>query len=91
MPNPIPTALTTPQQAAYEAEVKAKLQAAHNINGWPGSLGTAVLMGLSDKQFEMYAPSDAGVWSPLPRGTVREFVDGGALQWPTGMRQEIGE
>ena len=92
MPNPVPTALTTPQQAAYEAEVRAKLQAAFNVNGWPGALGTAVLMGLSDKQFEIYAPGPTGVPTPLPRGTVLELVNssGGTFQWPTGMRAEQG-
>lgn len=87
MSHPVPTSLTPDQLAAFEAEVKRKLSGAYAAGGWPGALGTAVFMGLSDKQFEMYAPVLGG----LPRYTVRTQVDAGnGLEWPAGMREEQG-
>lgn len=84
MPNPVPTSLSSPQLAKWEARVISALRTAKQQNDWPGALGTAHLyLKLSDKQFEMYAPAlDGGPGHGLPRGIVRELQDAGTITMP---------
>lgn len=89
MTNPVPTALTAPQFADYEAAVVAELRRVFVLNSWPGVLGTGALLKLSDKQVEMYAPAlDGGPGHGLPRGIIRSLVDSGGIQAVTGLRME---
>jgi hypothetical protein len=84
VPNPVPTSLSSPQLAKWEARVISALRTAKQQNDWPGALGTAHLyLKLSDKQFEMYAPAlDGGPGHGLPRGTVRQYQDAGIVTMP---------
>lgn len=84
VPNPVPTSLSGPQLAKWEARVISALRTAKHQNDWPGALGTAHLyLKLSDKQFEMYAPAlDGGPGHGLPRGIVRELQDAGTITMP---------
>lgn len=83
MTNPVPTALTTEQQQRFATRAIAKLRAAYTANSWPGALGTAELMGLSDKQFEMWGPSLTNpTGHGLPRGIVLDLQNSGQIQMP---------
>lgn len=83
MTNPVPTSITTAQQERFAQRAIAKLRAAYTANGWPGALGTADLMGLCDKQFEMWAPPiDGSPGYGLPRGIVLDLTNSGQIQMP---------
>jgi len=100
VPNAFPSLLTPDQQGARVSALKLELTAAYaaahaaaptgtnpDIAGWLAALARGGELRCSDKEFEASAPG----LNPLPRGTVREFVDRGDFAWPVGMRKEIGE
>lgn len=89
MSNPVPTSLTAAQQSAADLRVKSALVEAFardadgdgQADTWAGALKRAGELLLSDKQFERLVG--------LPRFTVRDYINRGAITAPAGLAFDL--